>query len=208
MKKRRRDRALRVSRGSWMPPLSVLCLFFALGVILGFLFAKEISQTENSALFLYMEEYLSAVRNGNFTLPGILPVLWETFRWPLLVVLLSFTAIGFLGIPVVFIVRGFLLSFAVAAFVRVFGGIGVVLAFLLFGITGALSVPVLFVLGVQGMMACRDLAMGLTGEKRGGRIYDRAYWGRYGLCAFLLLCCVCLELVVVPSLLMALAWTF
>ena len=40
----------------------------------------------------------------------------------LLALLLGFTALGLLGLPLLFAVRGFLLAFSIASFVRLFGG--------------------------------------------------------------------------------------
>lgn len=72
---------------------------------------------------------------------------------------------GSAGPALLFAVRGFLLAFSIASFVRLFGGTGCLLALLVFGVGGAFSVPALFVLGVQSFMTARTLA---------GRVWGRA----------------------------------
>lgn len=102
-------------------------------------------------LHAYVTGYLTAARAGEAAPPHMLSVVWSTIRWPVFAVLMGFTGLGLLGIPVLFSIRGFLLSFAITSFVRMFGGVGGVLAFLTFGVTGLVAIPVLFVLGVQSL---------------------------------------------------------
>ena len=76
----------------------------------------------------------------------------------------GFTPTGLLGLPILFAARGFLLAFSIASFVRLFGSTGCLLAFLVFGITGAVAFPALFVLGVQSLLAARVLASRFLGR--------------------------------------------
>lgn len=103
-------------------------------------------------------DFFAPLRRGRLQRLRLASLVWDTVRWPLLALLLGFTALGLLGLPLLFVVRGFLLAFSIASFVRLFGGVGCLLALLVFGVSGALSVPVLFVLGVQGLLAARVLA--------------------------------------------------
>lgn len=209
MKRRRVVRILDLPWAAWLPGLVLLSACFLFGSIAGCLLAGGVAEAESGTLAAYVEGYLTAARSGSLEVPGTLTVLWETARWPLLTFLLAFTALGMIGLPVLFAVRGFLLSFAVASFIRVLGGAGSILAFLLFGVNGLLTIPVLFVLGVQGISSCRVLASRLVGERRRtGAAYGSAYFGRCGVCAAVLICCVCVEQTVVPSLLSVLAGTF
>ena len=113
----------------------------------------------------------------------MLSVVWSTIRWPVFAVLMGFTGLGLLGIPVLFSIRGFLLSFAITSFVRMFGGVGGVLAFLTFGVTGLVAIPVLFVLGVQSLAAARLLAGRFFGDGKRSMHFVRADWVRCGLCS-------------------------
>lgn len=208
MKRRRVVRILDLPWAAWLPALVILSASFLLGCVVGCLVAGGVGAAEHGALASYVESYLSAARAGELSAPSFFSVVWETLRWPLLTVLLAFTALGLVGIPVLFAVRGFLLSFAVASFVRVLGGAGSILAFLLFGLSGLFTVPVLFVLGAQGLGACRVLAARLVGERRTGPAYGRVYFLRCGVCGAVLVLSVCLEQTIVPPLLAALAGTF
>lgn len=196
------------SRAVWSPALTIVSLAFLLGILLGCFWAGSISDAEGSALASYIRGYFEAARGGELASPDVLSVLWETIRWPALIFLLSFTAAGLIGIPIVFGVRSFLLSFTVASFVKVLGGMGAVLSVLLFGITSALSLPVLFVLGTQGMEACRSLTGRLMGDRRKKAIYGKGFFVHAGICCAVLVCCVCLEQTVVASLIMVWARIF
>jgi len=125
----------------------------------------------------------------------LLPLIWQTVRWPLLALLLGFTALGVLGLPLLFVVRGFLLSFSIASFVRMFGTAGSLFAFLVFGISNSLAIPVLFVLGVQGLTTAAQAA-GRTSERGGGK----EIWMHCGACACALSLCVLLDYFIVPEL--------
>lgn len=192
----------------WAPGLILLAICFFAGSVAGCLWAGGVAGQRDGTLAAYIDGYLSAARTGNLTVPSVFSVLFEALRWPVLVLLLAFTPVGSIGIPIVFAVRGFLLSFAVASFVRVLGGAGTILAFLLFGVTGLFTIPVLFVLGTQGLTACFLLVSRLTGERRSGTVYGKQYFLRCGLCAAALLVCVFLEQTVIPALLSLLAGTF
>lgn len=117
---------------------------------------------------------------GEITAPALASLVWDTVRWPLLALLLGFTALGLLGLPLLFVVRGFLLAFSIASFVRLFGGVGCLLALLVFGVSGALSVPVLFVLGVQGLLAARVLAGRVWGMGKPLRPMENSIFFRCG----------------------------
>ena len=155
---RRAAEAWRISGDGLIPVLAVTAACFLLGGLVGCLLASHIGGGGQESLAAYVEGFLRAAQAGEITAPALASLVWDTVRWPLLALLLGFTALGLLGLPLLFAVRGFLLAFSIASFVRLFGGVGCLLALLVFGVSGALSVPVLFVLGVQGLLAARVLA--------------------------------------------------
>ena len=180
-----------MSPGSVTPALAVLAAAFAAGALTGLLLAAQVGGEGQESLSAYLQVY------------------WEAARWPLLTLLLSFTSLGAVGIPAIFAVRGFLLSFAVASFVRIFGGAGAILAFFAFGFTGTISLPVLFLLGVQGLLS----ALARAGQAMGGgkgptAPPGRAFWLRSGLCAAGLVLSALLECWAVPALLASVAELF
>lgn len=197
-----------VPAGGLLPALMTVSIAFALGGLLGCFLAAQVGGGGNDSLTTYLQGYLASARAGGVTPPALWAVVWETLRWPLFTFFMSFTALGMLGIPVLFSIRGFLLSFAVSSFVRMFGGVGGVLAFFAFGMTGLIAVPALFVLGVQGFAAARELAGRFFGETKRSLPFGRAYFFRCGVCAAALACCVLLEYFAVPALLGSVANLF
>ena len=154
---RRADRWSTSADGSVLILAAVSASFF-LGGLAGCLLAGCVDGGGQESLAAYVEGFLRAAQAGDAAPPALAALVWETLRWPLLALLLGFTALGLLALPLLFAVRGFLLAFSIASFVRLFGGTGCLLALLVFGVGGAFSVPALFVLGVQSFMTARTLA--------------------------------------------------
>lgn len=125
---------------------------FCLGGLSGCLLAASVSGNGSAALLAYITEFLAAAQSGALEMPGLLSALWTVLRWPLAVVLLGCTAIGVVGIPLLFFLRGFLLSFCISAFVVALGSSGAVFAFLLLGVGSLITIPILFILGTQSLM--------------------------------------------------------
>lgn len=183
-----------------VPALAVTSAFFFLGGLLGCALAARVGGGGSDSLALYLERFVAAAGEQTVSAPPLFSLVWETVRWPLLVFVLGFTTLGVLGIPIVFFIRGFLLAFSIASFVRMFGGAGGLLAFFVFGVSGCVALPVLFILGVQGLLASRYLATRFLGEGRRSPPYGQSYFLRCGLCAGALCVCVFLESVAVPAL--------
>ena len=73
--------------------------------------------------------------------------------------------------------------------------------------SGALSVPVLFVLGVQGLLAARVLAGRVWGMGKPSALWKTLFF-RCGACAVALCVSLLLDCFVVPGLVSSLAGTF
>ncbi|WP_338049719.1 hypothetical protein [Pseudoflavonifractor phocaeensis] len=185
--------------------LAVLSLCFLGGGLLGVLSAAGAEEEAAAGLASYLSAFLATAQAGTLSVPGLPAQVWSVIRWPLLVLLLGFSAVGLVGIPAVFGVRGFLLGFSIGSFVRFYGGAGGLLAALVFGVSGCVAVPVLFVLGVQSLLAARTLALRMVEERRRLLPYGRRYWLCCGVCAGGLAVCVLLEWAAVPSLVMGAA---
>ena len=185
--------------------LLILSAAFFLGGLAGCLLADQVGGDGSSALSDYLSGYLSVVNSGDTVRPDGLSLFWEIIRWPLVTVALSLTPLGLLGVPIVFLVRGFLLSFAIASFFRVLGAFGLALAFVVFGITGLIGIPVLFILGVQSFLSAGAMIGRLMGESRRQPLWDRMTLMRCGVCAAALCVCGFMEYCMVPVLLESLA---
>ena len=189
-----------VPEGRMAPALAVLAVSFLLGALAGCLMSAFLEGEGLESLRAFLERFLRSAGEGGVEPAGQLSQIWAVLRWPLLALVLGFTALGVLGMPLLFAVRGFLLAFSAAAFVQVFGGAGCLLAFLVFGLSGCLSVPALFVLGTQGLAASFRLAGRSLGEGKAPSPYGRAYFLRCGGCAAALCVCLLLECLAVPAL--------
>lgn len=145
--------------------LLCLAICFAVGAIGGCCFAGALGPEAGIRLTGCFDGYFSSLQTGSAALPSLPATVWELARWPLLCVLLGFTALGVAGLPVVFCVRGFLLSYAVSVFVRLYGSAGLPAALAVFGVSGFLALPVLFVLGVDAFQSSGALAWKLLGGR-------------------------------------------
>ena len=180
--------------------LVVSCAFVS-GGIAGLLVASQVAGEGQTTLAAYIESYLAAAQQRPAVAPGFFAVALDLLRWPCLAVFMGFLSLGVVGVPILFAVRGFLLSFA-----RMFGGAGGMLAFFAFGLTGLLAVPALFVLGVQSFgMALRRLS---AGAGKGSALPGSQYLVRCGSCFGALALCMLVEHWAVPALLGSLAPLF
>lgn len=184
-----------------VPALIILSACFVAGGLVGCLLAAQVGGAGETSLHAYLEAFLAAAQGGAVDIPALWGQIWDTLRWPLAALLLGFTALGVLGLPVLFAVRGFLLAFSIASFVRAFGGTGWLLACLVFGIGGALSLPVLFVLGVQSFLSARALAARVRGDGKGRVLWGRDCLIRCAMCGGILCVCILLERTAVPAIL-------
>ena len=184
--------AWNVPREGIVPALLLTSACFLAGGLAGCLLAAQVGGAGETSLTGYLDAFLRASGQGALETPALWAQVWDTFRWPLFALLLGFTALGVLGLPVLF---------AVAAFVRAFGGAGWLLALLVFGVGGALALPALFVLGVQSFLSARALAVRVRGEGQGHVLWGRACLTRCALCMGCVLGSILLERAAVPALL-------
>lgn len=198
-------------RKKWdLPPeqggaLAILGIAFLLGGTAGCLFAAVSNGAGVRELSDYLSGYLTLAGEGELS-RSLWPVLWGELKYPLAAVVLCVTALGAVGLPVIFGVRGFFFSFQSACFFRVFGARGLFPAFALFGLPALLWAPALFLAGTPGFISARKLLRRSLGEERGGSpLLDGACWYRVGLCVGLGLAAGLLEFWVVPVLLQAAA---
>lgn len=138
---------------------------FALGSVLGCLFSARLEGAGMEALERYLSGYLALMQTDTAE-PGWAGLVWPTFRMPLLVTVLRFTVLGVLLLPVVMGIRGFLLSFAISAFVRCYAWKGMGAALLLFGFPRTLEMLVLFVLAVRSWTCAQRRGRDVRREER------------------------------------------
>ena len=177
----------------------LLGLSFLSGGAAGCIAVAGIGGASGTALQDYLQAYLTLAKEQSID-AQFLPILWEQFRYPFFVFLFGFTAIGMLGIPVLFAVRGFLFSFSVSCFCRLFGSVGMIPALFLFGLPALLWAPAFFVLGTQAIRSAHTLFYCRTGERYNPLLWKGNDWVRIGLCAGALVLCSVFEYLILPTL--------
>ena len=105
--------------------LLLLSVCFAVGAIIGCIAVSAVSNNGYVALSGYIQDFVKSIQGDNLYLPNLFSVIWSVLRWPLFAWLLSYFALGVIGIPILFMVRGFLLAFCISSFVRVLGQAGI-----------------------------------------------------------------------------------
>lgn len=161
-----------------MPVICLLSVCFLLGAIVGSFFAAGLPASSGSYVESYVQR-LTASSGGE---------LFKSSFWPgfILLALVFFSGFGRLStlvIPAVFLVRGFTMSLAITAFIRVYGFSGYVPAVLAefcsgFVITACLLVLSLFSFSLSSSWSRR------IGRRTGGpRIaLDSSYYMTAALC--------------------------
>lgn len=177
---------------------------FLLGGLAGCILAGKVQGEGGEALRQYLRDYLTAANAGGAR-AGFWSVVWEQVRFPLLVVVLGFTAIGLVGIPIVFLARGFLFAYSVSCLLRAFGEAGLLPALFLFGLPALLWAPALFLLGVQGLQAAWAMLRRGLGDNLRPAFCEGPYWVCCGLCAGFLAVCIAFEYFALPILMGACA---
>ena len=144
--------------------------------------------------------YLAAATEKLFV-PGYFAAFWQTVRLPLMVAVLGFSALGVLGIPVLFLFKGFALCYAVSVFYRLLGPEGIVPAVILFGMSAFVWLPVLLRLGGRGLVGSYGLLRRAAGDGKFPMGYNGGFLVCCGICAAALCLCAGMECLVVPRLL-------
>lgn len=195
-----RKRLLRGPDSELRSALLCLTVCFAVGSAGGCIFAGRLGPDTQTRLLDYFGGYFTAILDESEAVsPSALSAVWEILRWPVLTFLLGFTALGVVGLPAVFCVRGFLLSYAAAVLVRLYGVTGLAVSLAVFGVSTFLVLPALFILGVDSFRGAGTLAVRQAGEA--GRTPGRLM--RAGCCGVLLAVASALQLRLTPVLLAA-----
>lgn len=185
--------------------LFCLTVCFAVGGVGGCIFAGRLGADTQTRLLDYFSSYFAAF-DGNEPLSlSSLSAVWEILRWPILTFLLGFTALGVVGLPAVFCVRGFLLSYAAAVLVRLYGVTGLGVSLAVFGVSAFMVLPALFILGVDSFRGAGAMAVKQAGDSRRNPPDRQRRLLRAGCCGVLLALAAVLQLRLTPVLLTAAA---
>lgn len=130
---------------SMKQPYLVLCALFLLGALLGSVFSAL--GGGHPQLAQELKEYFQATAQGEIPAIPFWDLVWEAICWPLLMLLFSFGPPGVVGIPCIFLVRGFLFSYACTSMVAMYGWVGLGWNAVFFGVPALMLLPVLLCVG-------------------------------------------------------------
>ena len=163
MNVRQRHKKLRVRRKAALPryPLPpLLAAGMTAGYLIGCCCGANAVLTDSSGPVL---SFLQSGGAGDTLYGGLLPELCISCAYGFAFLLLSTSYLGFLLIPVVFGVKGFLSACTAAAFLRAGCAHAFVLSCVAVGLPGVFLVPALFLLGVL----CAQMSVRLMEQRRG-----------------------------------------
>lgn len=172
----------------------VLLTVFLVGTFLGFFLARlSGSNTELSGL---LSERLCCASQGNLDI-SFASILWDCLRWPLAVLISSFFTLGIVAIPALLLIRGFLLSYAASSFAVSMQQAGAAAEVVIFFVPALLVVPVMFLLGCDGMRSARLRVIGSASSSVKASACIEALLISFGVLSV----AVALQWVVVPTVL-------
>ena len=168
----------------------LLCLFFAAGILAGFLARRIVKSDDLSALGSYVSSYASLTVQQP---ADIISVLWAYLRYPAAAFLLGFTAWGVMLLPLLCTAQGFFLSFSVHCFAASLGRGGVTLALAALGLRCLFVLPCMLCISRDGFSrACRALS-----QKH--PVKSEIPWRMLLFCVFVLLTGTVVECAIVPK---------
>ena len=202
MRRRSVLRAIRMKK----PDRAVICvlllafLFFAGGVI-GHLCSKNCSESYRSAFQEYLWNYCLLYESGDVEIP-LLRCVFLYFGNICLVVLLGFSALGLVLIPVVSGCFGFVSFYTASCFAQTFGSPGVFLAAALTALRLVFTLPCFFLMACEALPLSLRLALLAKGHGKG--VETVSYSGRYfillAICSVILCVGMCFERFLTPQL--------
>lgn len=125
----------------------ILGAAFVLGALLGLLAASLIGEESCDNLEQFFLSYTELTPGRTYTWSGFFHTLWYFVRFPLLILLSGFSALGVFVIPAALSLKGFSFSFAVSTLVLLYGFPGLLAAAVFFGLADFVFIPILFLIG-------------------------------------------------------------
>lgn len=112
-----------------------------------------------------LTDYLMLAEPGAARGSGFLSAFLDASKYHLLSICFGFSLLGVFFLPAMSAVRGFFFCFSASTLVRFYGGSGVLLALVLFGLTALVSIPCYFALSCQSFTTSLHLLRNTFGGK-------------------------------------------
>ena len=182
--------------------VQVLCLglFYALGMLGGFLYARYCAEDSQLVLSEYLTGYCALYEAGEVQRVSLLTAVRLYFGESLAAFLLGLAALGAVAVPLLAAASGFLTMFAVACFVQVYGRAGCLPALAAFGPRVLFTVPCFLWVAACAWSSALSRLPGARGKRCAPAADRGGYAYRLFVCVVLLILGVCVEQFVTPAL--------
>lgn len=187
---------------NWLRSLLLAGCFLS-GVLGGIFWADRVSGGISSELATYLQDYLAlSDARGAEGLSNLWSQIRVYLRWPALAFLCGFTSAGLWLLPLGAAACGFFPAYAVACLADVFGGQGILLALVFFGVRSLVTIPCFFLLAVPSMETSAALFRVSFGRGHPfSPIYGKHWWLRFAAVCLFLCLGLCVDLWLSPFLL-------
>lgn len=120
--------------------MAIMVVFFLCGIVAGCIFTIYANDVGSGLL---SDNNLKEIATNGATAYSFAKTYFNLLKYPAIVFLLGFTALGILAIPLTVSVKGFFISFSVSSVIQAFGFNGFRVALAMFGLQAFVSIPCL-----------------------------------------------------------------
>lgn len=119
--------------------IAVVIVFLLCGIAVGCIFSCYSDVSENS--FILSNGSLSEIVTNGAADYSFRQTYFNLIKYPAIIFLLGFTALGFLAVPATVFIKGFFISFSISSVMRLLGSKGFFLSVAMFGLQTFISIP-------------------------------------------------------------------
>lgn len=166
MAKRRRIRIWMFPKVGGEHGLLLLGGCFILGSLIGTLLVARFWSGGEASVSAYLSEWALGLEETHRQPFDWLTELFHHLRFPVAVLLFGFVPIGVGAIPILFCVRGVLISFTASAFLKLYAWRGMAATLLLYGPAELLGLFLQFVVGVHALRMAQERAFSTGGIRK------------------------------------------
>lgn len=121
---------------------AIMITFFLIGMIAGCIFNVYANDAGNNILF---NNNLKEIAANGATTYSFAKTYLNLIKYPTIIFLLGYTALGIFAIPLTVLFKGFFISFSVSSVIQTFGLSGFYSALAMFGLQTMISIPCIII---------------------------------------------------------------
>ena len=174
----------------------VSAIFLLCGVIIGSISSSHIAGNTILELSSSISSIVNFDRSKIFT-----ETLFSVFKYPMIIFLCGFTALGVLFVPVSLSIKGYSWAFSIGVLIRIYGSSGIWISVSVFAVQALILIPCLFVMSSLSLNAAKQQwQMFLIGKRTVfGPIFTKRYFLTLATCLAVLLLLIIFDVLVTPS---------